>query len=124
VLGMFVAVVMVPASQFRSIAAEASGDIVKVRWLRMQTPKSTPQFPPCHGDRAFTQGAAELECRLTADGHVRGCFVVSEQPADCTYGKAALSLVKNFQAMSRTVDGRRIRAGMRVRIPVTFHESD
>jgi hypothetical protein len=61
---------------------------------------------------------------LTADGHLTGCFVVSARPSNCSYGKAALSLVRGFQAKMRTIDGRRIVAGMRVRIPMKFQEVD
>jgi TonB family protein len=98
---------------------DPASEIVRVKWLRPPSPKTFPSTPPCHGDRTFTPGAAELECKLTADGHVSSCFVVSELPADCAYGQAALSLVRSFQAKA-TLDGGRIRAGMRVRIPMKF----
>ena len=125
VLGVLASLLLAPASQGRSVRAGlASGEIVKVKWRRAPMPKGAGDFPHCHDDRFFTPGAAEVECRLTTDGHVAGCFVVSEQPWDCAYGKAALNLVKGFQASRRIADGRPIVAGMRVRIPVKFKMAD
>ena len=123
VLVLALAVMTLAAAGPHSGKGNAAGDIVKVEWLHSPLPKTSPDTPPCHGDRVFTPGAAEVECKLTADGHVSSCFVVSEQPADCAYGRAALRLAKNLRARA-TLDGRRIKAGMRVRVPFKFQMTE
>lgn len=95
----------------------AASDFIRVERLRSPVPKTF--MPACHGDRFFTPGAAELDCRLTADGRLSDCVVVSEQPADCAYGQAALRLVENMRVRA-PLEGRRTNAEVRVRVPFRF----
>ena len=110
-------------TQSATVRSSAHHDeVVKVRWLH--TPMlDVTDMPPirCGDDRAPPPpGSALLECRLNANGIVTACVVLSETPKECAYGKDALRRVQGLKAESRTVDGRRIRAGMKVRIPWKF----
>jgi len=64
-------------------------------------------------------GQAVMACKLTADGSMADCRLLSEQPAGQGFGEAALKLAPHFKMSATTSDGRSVE-GMRVRIPMTF----
>ena len=113
-----------PIGQATSRSDDQS-DVVKVNWIHRPTGQQVGiafnRYPPCHGDRLFTPGSAELVCRLSAEGRIGRCVVASEVPKDCAYGKIALSVASDFRSGRRTIDGRRIVEGMKVRLPFKFN---
>lgn len=66
--------------------------------------------PPDH------QGKALIDCRVTRQGWLRECRVVSESPANANVGAFALKLAKGYHVQP---DDRRIKGG-RIRVPMQF----
>lgn len=62
------------------------------------------------------QGKALIDCRVTRQGWLRDCKVVSESPANANVGAFALKLAKGYHVQP---DDRRIRGG-RIRVPMQF----
>ena len=54
------------------------------------------------------QGRASVDCRVLADGRLKDCRLVSEDPVGANVGTFALQLARNTRV---TPDDRRIRAG-------------
>lgn len=86
-------------------------------------PDPRPAYPPAAAAQKVS-GRVELSCRITRDGRVDRCQVVSESPAGLGFGEAALRLSERFRMKSMARDGKsvankRIIGGI-VRIPVRF----
>jgi|GEM_PF-2133449 TonB family protein len=60
------------------------------------------------------QGRASVDCQVLADGRVKDCRLVSEDPTGANVGSFALQLARNTRVAP---DDRRIRSG---RIVLTF----
>jgi TonB family protein len=60
------------------------------------------------------QGRASVDCRVLADGRVKDCRLVSEDPVGANVGSFALQLARNTRVAP---DDRRIQSG---RIVLTF----
>jgi hypothetical protein len=54
------------------------------------------------------QGRASVDCRVLADGRLKDCRIVSEDPAGANVGSFGLQLARNTRVAP---DDRRIRAG-------------
>lgn len=77
-------------------------------------------FPPCGPDGTYTDGSAMVECRLAADGRLEQCKVVRETPANCSFGNIALVAAKYFKAAGTHPDGRPLKPGTRMFVPMEF----
>jgi protein TonB len=69
--------------------------------------------------RRGVSGQAVMLCKVTADGSMSDCKLLSEQPAGMGFGEAALNLAPDFKMSTTKSDGSSI-AGATVRIPMRF----
>jgi TonB family protein len=74
---------------------------------------------PAAGREQRVGGHVVLSCRLTGDGQLHSCDVVSEQPTGAGFRGAAKKLVGRFSAPRTFPDGRPLKDVM-VHVPITF----
>jgi periplasmic protein TonB len=88
-------------------------------WAALPTASEFQRFYPARAARMGVEGHVLIECEVVADGTVRDCVVLSEQPADLGFGNAALRLSTLFRMKPMTRDGRPVDGGM-IRVPIGF----
>lgn len=93
--------------------------VTRPDWVRKPTGGDVARVYPKAALAAGQSGRVTLSCQVNADGTIRDCKVVSENPADLGFGAAALSLTPSFRMRSTTGDGTPV-GGASVRIPLSF----
>lgn len=88
-------------------------------WIRKPNFAQMQRVFPDRAIRMGVAGQATLACIVAANGSVGGCQVVSEDPGDYGFGKAAIKLQPYFRMKPAMVDGKAV-DGAVVRIPVRF----
>ncbi|WP_339914789.1 energy transducer TonB [uncultured Brevundimonas sp.] len=91
---------------------DANGEgrvIVSPTWL--VTPQS--EYPTLALRQGVESGRVELQCPVTADGHIPSCWILSETPAGAGFGQAALVGAVQARLQPGTVDGEAVDAMIR-----------
>lgn len=88
-------------------------------WIRKPNFAQMQRVFPERAIRMGVSGKATLACIVSANGSVGGCEVVSEDPGEFGFGKAALKLQPYFRMKPAMVDGKPV-DGAIVKIPVRF----
>lgn len=88
-------------------------------WIRKPNFAQMQRVFPERAIRMGVAGQATLACIVAANGSVGGCQVVSEDPGDYGFGKAAIRLQPYFRMKPAMVDGKAV-DGAVVKIPVRF----
>jgi len=92
--------------------------IVNPDWVRLP---ATDELASYYPHSASEPGNVNLECDVAADGHLTGCVVASEEPANQGFGKAALAMYRLFRMKPETRDGVPVGGGV-VTIPLRFSD--
>jgi protein TonB len=81
------------------------------------------RYYPSRAQSVSKAGRVVLKCRVNANGTVSSCDVVSEDPADFSFGDAAVKLSKLFKMRPQLADGRPVE-GAEVSIPIRFEPAE
>jgi periplasmic protein TonB len=108
-----------PNASVETAPASSPGVITNPRWIARPTPDQLARAYPDRAARDGVEGAATLQCSVTARGSLTACSVLSETPGGYGFGRAAMQLSRHFRLSPRTVDGQAVE-GARVDIPLTF----
>lgn len=93
--------------------------IVKPDWAAKPTGDDMARFYPASAAAGNVGGRATIDCRVTLEGRLTKCKVLSESPGELGFGAAALRLADVFQMRPSTRDGKSV-AGGQVVIPILF----
>lgn len=109
------------SSSFAALApaATAADIIVEPDWLRRPTPEQLLAVWPKGG--SHKEGKGLVSCKVSAQGALYDCWVVSEEPKASGFGDAALALTPQFLMKPATRNGVPY-GGETVRIPINFEQ--
>lgn len=93
--------------------------LVQPDWATKPTAEDMARFYPAAAAAAKVGGRATIDCRVTVEGRLTQCKVLSESPGELGFGAAALQLAEVFQMRPKTRDGKPV-AGGQVTIPLLF----
>lgn len=94
-------------------------EVVKPAWVTRPSASDISAYYPKAAFEAKSQGSAMLTCRVSADGGLYACRVISEGPEGEGFGKAALNMTGLFEMRPMKIDGRPIEGAV-VKIPFRF----
>lgn len=95
----------------------APGD-ANPNWVRKPTGQDLAGVFPVAAVKAGKDGAATIHCRVTVDGFLDRCVVISETPEGLGFGPAALALAPQFR-MSPMIRGGKPQTG-EVTVPINW----
>lgn len=98
--------------------AQDTAPDVMASWLRKPTPSQLMAVFPTKALEKGLDGEATISCKISLQGALFDCVVVSETPADMGFGQAAIALTPQFLMKPAMKDGQPVVSG--VRIPISF----
>lgn len=100
-------------------AAEQTGaGYIPPDWLKKPTPEDIMAVWPSKALKTGQGGKATISCKVTTQGALTLCRVLSESPQGGGFGGAAIALSSQFAMKPATQDGRPVEG--EVRIPINF----
>jgi len=87
-------------------------------WLRRPTPSQLMAVFPTKALEKGLDGEATISCKISPQGALFDCVVVSEEPAGIGFGQAAIALTPQFLMKPAMKDGQPVAS--RARIPISF----
>lgn len=84
----------------------------QIRWVERPASLDLVTTYPPDAVRRDIEGFVALACRVTAEGRLSPCAVMTEQPRDEGFDKAALALAAKFRMAPRLADGRPAQGGV------------
>jgi TonB family protein len=93
--------------------------IVAPEWVAKPTAEDAQAVYPKAAAEKRLEGRATLKCGVSAEGFLKDCASIAEEPAGLGFGAAALAIAPKFQMAKVTKDGAPVAGGV-VRIPIRF----
>jgi TonB family protein len=84
----------------------------QIKWVERPQLQDFVVSYPAEAVKRDVEGFVALACRVTPDGRLSPCAVMSEEPRNLGFDKAALSLAAKFRMATRTLDGRPVVNGV------------
>jgi hypothetical protein len=114
-----------------ALAAVAAGGLATleeipnamVRLERRPTLDDVARYYPERALREDLEGSAELLCLIDISGQLRPCLVISETPADYSFGLASTRIARSIRTTPKAADGR-VAAGRTTRVKLSFRLPD
>jgi TonB family protein len=97
--------------------------ITKPKLIGVPTREQLQAAYPVRALSDQVDGAAVLDCLVTAGGALATCRVLGERPDGYGFGQAGLEVAKDFKLTPRLIDGDPV-DGAEVRVPVPFTVAD
>ena len=101
------------------LAAPEAATLPEPEWASTPTSEEIAQAYPGAGG-LVSEGQATLSCKLTPEGGLTACEVVSEYPHYVGFGAAALKLASKYQANMTPEDKPPPSPGATVQVDVQF----
>jgi len=101
------------------VAATEPPSILAPEWVAKPTAEDAQAVYPKGAAEKRLEGRATLKCGVSADGFLKDCASIAEEPAGQGFGAAALAIAPKFQMAKVTKDGVPVAGGV-VRIPIRF----
>jgi TonB family protein len=100
-------------------AASEPPAILAPQWVATPTPEDAQAVYPKAAAEKRLEGRATLKCGVNAEGFLKDCASIAEEPAGLGFGAAALAIAPKFQMAKVTKDGVPVAGGI-VRVPIRF----
>ena len=84
----------------------------QIQWLQQPTVNDFVLSYPPNAVKQDIEGFAAVACRVTADGRLEACAVISEQPRGQGFDKAALEMASKYRMAPKLADGRPAAGGV------------
>jgi TonB family protein len=84
----------------------------QIKWVERPNVQDFVLSYPVEASKRDVEGFVALACRVTADGRLSPCAVMSEEPRSLDFAKAALSLAAKFRMAPKLLDGRPVTNGV------------
>ncbi len=94
-------------------------EVVKPAWVTRPSASDISDYYPKAAFASKSEGSAMLSCRVSAEGGLYACRVISEGPEGEGFGKAALNMTGLFEMRPMKIGGRPIEGAV-VKIPFRF----
>jgi periplasmic protein TonB len=117
-LSLLIAVLLQAAPPATPAPAPPPPVIANPDWISQPSPEEIAKVYPGAGG-LVSPGSATLSCKVTAEGALAGCQVISEQPGYVGFSSAALKLSGKFRMKPTTADGKSVAGGV-VQVPIQF----
>lgn len=98
-----------------TVTSEDGRVITNATWI--QAPR--PEFPAKARRRGVENGRVQLDCKVSAEGRIETCVILSEDPADADLSAAAIDAAMRSRLNPRTIDG--VATTSRIRFTTNFH---
>ena len=100
-------------------AAPEAPSILAPEWVAKPTAEDAQAAYPKAAAEKRLEGRATLKCGVSAEGFLKDCASIAEEPAGQGFGAAALAIAPKFQMAKVTKDGVPVAGGV-VRVPIRF----
>ncbi len=97
----------------------APRQITNPDWLKKPTAESLFSLWPPEAAKRGIGGRADIGCVITAQGTLRNCQILAEDPPGMGFGAAAIALTPQFLMKPMLIDGKPVDGGQ-VRLPIRW----